>query len=164
MQTIILVGASGAGKSSWVKTHAADAIVVSADRHFTGSDGVYRFDPKLLAEAHNTCLRQFLSACQSGVAPVVVDNTNTTIAEVAPYLRVAQALGHDVRVMLVGAESTDEWSKDQRPIAAVYAERNAHGVPQSGIERQLDSIERLLRTWPPYWPWIEHVGDDVERV
>ncbi len=68
---------------------------------------------------------------------VVVDNTNTTTEEIAPYYAVARAYGYDVELvtLLVDVETA--------------AARNAHGVPMRNIEamhRRLDQRE-LPRFW-----------------
>ena len=46
-RVLILVGVSGAGKSSWARwmlgREPRSTVVVSADDHFLGSDDVYRY-------------------------------------------------------------------------------------------------------------------------
>ena len=89
-QVIIMQGISGSGKSTKAheiaeKHSAIGCRVVSADDLFT-INGTYNFDPTLLGEAHKQCMRSFLAALQNPeVGLVIVDNTNTTLVEMAPY-------------------------------------------------------------------------------
>jgi hypothetical protein len=59
--------------------------IVSADHFFTLPDGSYKFDPKKLQLAHDTCYnncKRFLAAGYN----VIVDNTNRKISEFQRYL------------------------------------------------------------------------------
>lgn len=99
-QVIILQGISGAGKS----TYAAKlgGRIVSANDYFQARDG-YRFAPAKLGEAHAQCMRRFIEMVQGSEPLVIVDNTNTTVAEIAPYYSVGQAYGYAVRIVRVVA-------------------------------------------------------------
>jgi predicted kinase len=138
-KVIILSGISGSGKSTYIASRPA--VVVSADHYFTGVDGAYNFDPTKLGEAHGACFREFIELVRLGSTDVVVDNTNTSVAEVAPYVLAAQAYGWDVEILTLMCESED----DVRECAG----RNTHGVPFQVVmvqHRQLQ--ERIL---PPWW-------------
>lgn len=133
MIVTILQGISGSGKSTFARTLSAD--VVSADNHFM-VDGEYRFDPSRLPDAHAECLMTFL-ACLSSGRNVVVDNTNTTAVEVAPYYALAQAFGADVEIVRVACDP------------ATAAKRTTHGVPEAAVyamHRRLESF-----SGPPWW-------------
>ena len=91
----LLRGISGAGKSTYAATNYPGAFVVSADSFFTFADG-YKFNPTRLGEVHGLCLLNFLDAAQRG-RNVVVDNTNITVEEIAPYYALAEAYGREVR-------------------------------------------------------------------
>jgi hypothetical protein len=150
MNIHIMRGVSGSGKSTYAKTTWPEARVVSADTFFYDQHGVYMFDPAKLGEAHGRCLREFADACASrrpfalrdvdyGVPDdLVVDNTNISVWEVAPYYSLALAYGHTVEVVRIDI-----------PSLRVAAARNVHGVPYDGVRRQYERLagERL----PPFW-------------
>jgi len=139
---IILCGISGSGKSTRVAKFYPEAMVCSAD-HFFMVGGEYRFDPSKLPQAHGSCLKQFVSCLQEKVETVVVDNTNTTVAEVAPYAALALAYGYDLRIEILKVD------------AQVAAARNLHGVPLVGIVKMAERLETLKDSLPPWWPCEE---------
>lgn len=98
---IILRGISGSGKSTLARKLLAEqphGVIVSADNFFTDPEtGAYEFDPTRIGDAHDKCMRDFLLALTQ-VQPVIVDNTNTTTSEVAPYLATARAMGYEVQI------------------------------------------------------------------
>ena len=128
----ILQGLPGSGKSEYAKV--LGATVCSADSYFVGADGTYNFNPALLGAAHRECMPRFLTAVHSGL-PVCIDNTNTSLEEMVPYVRVAQAMGYIVHVhTLVCSVSTS-------------VARNTHSVPRAAIER----MYRRMATPPKRW-------------
>jgi len=123
--------------------------VFSADHYFT-VDGVYRFNPAQLPEAHQSCFAGYCSYLQAtkdagrpvrvlimrGVPgsgkstwvaahacpdDVVVDNTNVLWEHAVRYWLVARDCGFET--VLVTVECAPE----------VAAARNAHGVPASSV-------------------------------
>lgn len=160
----ILSGIPGSGKSTWVENQLKDKTavikrdgfakkymnkrevvgVVSADYWFMHPDGEYRFYPGGLDTAHGTCLRGFLDCLRCDFdfedmeeGHIIVDNTNTTVLEIAPYMAIANA--HEVPVTL------HTFKCDPK----VGAERNKHGVPLDACFRMAGNIER--REFPPFW-------------
>lgn len=87
---IILRGITGSGKSTYWRTYWPSARAVSADFFFE-RDGKYLFDPARLAKVHQHCWASFMKLLQEGAPLIVVDNTNLTAAEIAPYMMSAQA-------------------------------------------------------------------------
>lgn len=140
----VLSGLSGSGKSTYIKHCCGGAVVVSADNYFM-KGGVYNFNPSHLSLAHGECFRQFIRAMQDNVAHVVVDNTNTTEAEISPYMLGASAFGYDAEIIILTAP--EGMSEDD--YIAACAKRNAHGVPLPGIKGQHQRI--LSRSLPPWW-------------
>lgn len=151
LQCFILSGISGAGKSSWIQNQpwAKNADIHSADDFFTQEDGSYLFDPTFYSQAFNACLLKFLRGVRNGWhakekghsldgMPVqVVDNTNTTPEEIAPYYACAKAHGYEVTLvtLLVSPQ--------------LASKRNKHNVPFATLENmQLKLQNRML---PKFW-------------
>lgn len=142
MKVKILCGISGSGKSTYIENNFSDAVVCSADHFFLTQEGDYLFDPRKLPLAHGACLQKFVSMVQ--VAPeedgtLVVDNTNTTVSEVAPYAALALAYGHDLEVIIIQCDP----ERAQR--------RNTHGVPQQAVMGQHSRLVKLADQLPPWW-------------
>ena len=131
---IILSGVSGSGKSTYARTRLGSADVVSADSYFYSiGGGKYAFDASKLSEAHGACFRRFIQLLQhTDENTIVVDNTNTTSEEIAPYVLGAQAFGATVEICTLKGDYV-----------------NVHGVPEMTIEAQRTRIEN--RKLPPWW-------------
>jgi predicted kinase len=137
----VLVGVPGSGKSHHTES-LTGAVVVSADHYFVElGGGTYAFDPSKLGAAHGQCLRRYTEALQRGESHVVVDNTNTTSLEMAPYVSLALAYGYRVEIVRVTCDP------------AVAAARNTHGVPEGAIRAMHERITATFQTGlPPFWP------------
>lgn len=138
----ILSGISGSGKATYANELAAffptTTVIVSSDYFFKRPDGSYHFDGAKLGESHGACLRAFLEALASGVAHIIVDNTNATAVEISPYAALAEAFGCQLEIVTL------------RCTPAVAAERSAHAVPLKQCQVLADRIKtRLL---PSRWP------------
>jgi len=147
MRVVILCGASGSGKSTWASS-ISGAETFSADHHFVGEDGVYRFDPKKLPEAHGSCLRGFTESVRKGAGgTVIVDNTNTTLTEIAPYIAIARAYGvePEVRVWHV-------WPISGSEAYERVVRRNTHGVPVEAVTAMRARLIDAVNNWPRFWP------------
>lgn len=159
MSVTILRGIPGSGKSTWVAHeygllprlvwpfmklddgHPAGAWFSTDDIHCDEND-VYKFNRSRLGEGHATCLKKFTQFIQNvdDAIPLVVDNTSTSVSEVAPYAALAAAFGHSLRIITFICD----------PVVA--HKRNTHGVPFETIffmDRRLRDESALL---PPYWP------------
>lgn len=151
MKVKILCGVSGSGKSTYIAKHFPTATVCSADHFFLDDRGEYCFNPKLLHKAHSECLLKFvqhlispgLTGGQVGV--LVVDNTNTSMQEIAPYAALANAYGYDTEIVLLQAD----------PVEA--HRRNQHCVPLKSVMGQFDRLRGLERSLPPWWK-VKKVG------
>jgi predicted kinase len=104
--------------------------------------GNYCFNPARLGEAHAQCLRRFLGAV-SRKENVVVDNTNTSLLELAPYVSLAQAYRYDLELIYV--ECSPELS----------AARNTHGVPAETVGKMHRALQETLKSIPPWWPQVK---------
>ena len=99
----LLRGLPGAGKSTLAHELMAGQHTVhcEADQKFIGEDGVYRFDPTLLADAHAACQAKCFEAMGSATERVVVSNTFTMEWEMEPYLRLAEEFEYRVFSLIV---------------------------------------------------------------
>ena len=160
----ILSGVSGSGKSTLAKniravthqaaTHPAFSVTVSADDFFM-KDGKYLFDPSKLGEAHASCFRSFIEAMREihtyqrrdgGMMDrrndlIIVDNTNTTVEEIAPYVLGASAFGYECEIITIMLATDDDLQK--------CVVRNTHKIPASVIISQQSRL--LKRKLPPWW-------------
>ena len=168
MSVTIVRGVPGSGKSTWVaekfekfgnlarpvwafykSPESIEGVrpvdlgaIFSTDDAYLSEARVYEFDFRRLGEAHGTCLRKFTEYVQntSNAVPVVVDNTSTSVSEVAPYAAIALAYGHTLSIITLLCDP------------AVAAARNTHGVPEKSVlamDKRLREEGKLL---PPYWP------------
>lgn len=128
-KVIILRGPSGSGKSTYIKNHLPDAFVCSADHYFNDDEGNYNFNPKKLGQAHGTCRLNFKQAILDKVPLIVVDNTNTKLKEMEPYLDVASNHGYTVEVVRLTV-----------PLDSLYG-RNTHGVPDEAVKKMDDRMQ-----------------------
>lgn len=145
-QVIIMSGVSGCGKSTYAKSlciphGVANSHIVSADTYFM-SDGVYKFDASKLSDAHGACFKQFITYMQESVSLVVVDNTNTTAEEIAPYILGAQAFGYEVEIRTLLTDMTSDK-------VVALSDRNLHGVGPNSIMAQSERLVR--RKLMPWW-------------
>jgi hypothetical protein len=120
--------------------------VCSADNFFYTKEGDYLFDPAKLSKAHGKCLTDFVYLVSKkphgDQVPVVVDNTNTTVTEIAPYAALALAYGCDLEIVLIQCEP------------GMAHSRNTHGVPLKSVMGQHDRLVKLAQpgALPPWWP------------
>lgn len=140
-EVYIMQGVPGAGKSTWIKNNLPEACVVSVDHYFLDDNDSYNFDPSELGNAHKACMNNFLEETDyclwsEDEAPIVVDNTNSTLWELYQYVSVASARGFEVEVIRVQAKPED---------AAV---RNVHGVPKEVVFGMAEKLEAPLDFWP----------------
>jgi predicted kinase len=164
---LILQGISGSGKSTWITRFLKEVMrsvsrpnapvghyaVCSADNYFMqlvatdparplAREDRYVFEPAKLPAAHSACRKAFIEALQAGVELVVVDNTNTSVAEVAPYYEFATTYGYDTRIVRI-----------EEYVDVAHA-RNRHEVPLAAIQGQAARLEAFQ---PMPW-WTLHTG------
>jgi len=146
MRVVILRGHSGAGKSS----AAAELVkrlpegktswICSADRYFIDLDGEYKFDFNKLQEAHKHCFASFVTAIDNRYDLIIVDNTNTRLVELSPYVAYAN-------INMIFPQDTLEIIRLNCSLSLAEA-RNIHGVPRGSIENMKKRMEKI----PSYWP------------
>ncbi len=138
---VILRGLPGSGKSRFIAANFPEAVVASAD-HFFMVEGEYRFNPALIGEAHGACCRTVIGAAQAGNPLIVVDNTALSVAEIAPYILLAQAYGYDAEIVTLRCD----------PVTA--ANRNTHGVPADIILHRM--VPAMAAGEVGLMPWWKH--------
>jgi predicted kinase len=141
----IMQGVSGSGKSSIARRlyDETGAGLASAD----GFPGLYTpqasgppaFNIGLLGQAHGACFLDTIEGLRSGRS-MIVDNTNTTVEEIAPYVLLAQAFGASVKILRV---QTDP---------AVALARNTHGVPPAAHAGQVARLASFVL--PFHWQFV----------
>lgn len=147
MNIVLMSGIPGSGKSTYVKQLQQklgdDAVVCSADAFFM-VNGEYRFDVTKLGDAHGACLNRFTRWILKGRdvthfqhMTLVVDNTNLSAVELAPYVALAQAFQMPCEIVTVLCDPS------------IAAARNVHGVPEAAVKR-MDAALRS-RELPPFW-------------
>lgn len=149
-----MCGISGSGKSTRIKNFYPYAKVFSADHFFIrkneDNEEVYDFDPKLLGEAHNRCLEEFVDTLyewneygcpERYKGLIVIDNTNTSILEITPYAQLALAYRCELVIEIINCE-----------IKTAIA-RNVHNVPAKVINGQARKLEQMLKykQMPKWW-------------
>lgn len=138
----ILRSLPGGGKSYWTKNKIKElgedkVEVFSADDWHT-FNGVYKFDPKRAGYAHNEFFRCYTLYCQvEKAAHAIVDNTNTTLMELAPYVRTAEAFGKDYEIIYIQCD------------LKTAIQRNIHNVPHNTILQMQHNLQNEIV--PPYW-------------
>lgn len=120
-------------------TTGSMGAVLSTDFYFMDS-GEYRFDPSKLGDYHG----QNQACCEDlmvdGEPVIVIDNTNTQIWEMEPYVNLATEYGYKVVVVEI-----------PHPPIDVAMARNSHGVPR-------EALERMVKRWQSEIPseWSNH--------
>jgi predicted kinase len=149
MKIKIMRGVSGSGKSTWAKQFAREALdrkefplICSADEYFM-IYGNYQFDPTKLGEAHKYCLLKFMQAIKDKMNPIIVDNTNINIEDVAPYIAIGEAHNYDVEIVQIDVDYK------------LAAARNIHSVPDKSVKNMYERLRRIQL--PKRWKQVYEV-------
>lgn len=144
---LILAGLPGSGKSKLAKELGElhpNTRILSSDDYFM-RDGEYKFNPAKLGEAHDRCWQVFVEECdrwyfwKRSDGLVIVDNTNTSPFELAPYVRYAKGL--EVPVLTLFVKRTFELClRDQ-----------THGVSLETMQRMAETLANTHHYFPAYW-------------
>lgn len=145
-KVIVLVGLPGSGKSTIANKIATSrgAHVFSADKYMVDANGNYDFRFERLGRCHANCLHDFASTMMAEAerteinSVLIVDNTNMTNIERAPYVSLGLAFGYEIEVAFVESGLSLE----------ALAKRNVHGVSAAGLERMSQNMDRAL--WAPW--------------
>jgi predicted kinase len=140
-QVVILRGLPGSGKSYYAQNLSDDLVngdeqqylICSTDDYFW-QNGEYQFDKNKLSEYHNLNLSRFIRALSQNIPLVIVDNTNIRRWEFIAYIEAANALGYQVKEVVVGD------IKD-KAMQHLYSQRNIHRVPLKVINKMAYQFE-----------------------
>ena len=116
-------GIPGSTKSTFASHWAnfTGSVHLEADMFFVGYDGVYRYDPSGISDAHSWCQDAAYQALHDGKS-VIVSNTFTRISELRPYFEIAYVSNISMpSVMLM-----------QNDFGSI------HGVPDDVVEKMKD--------------------------
>lgn len=153
LRAIIMRGLPGCGKSTLAADLAREepySVKVFATDDYFEQDGVYRFDPRKIGEAHSWNLRRWIDAMQPTEYgereehTIVCANTNIHVSEIAPYWATAEAYGYDPVIMQLDCDPE------------VSIARNVHNVPEAVIRRMYEQMPVQEALFPPWWR-VEHV-------
>lgn len=136
----LMRGLPGSGKSTRARELALAhyergeaTYVLSADDFWVqNAAGEYRFDGRLIGEAHAWNQDRMVAALENGADAIVIDNCNVCREHAKPYVRLA--LEFDYEVVIV--EPKTPWAFDLDGLLA----HGSHNVPRH-------SLERMLRNW-----------------
>lgn len=130
-------------------------------------DGVYQWKPENMKKAHAACLKKYAGVLQymdhgectrsfppNQVNTLIVDNTNISVWEIAPYYALAEAYGANVKIV----------SFDPSVLEAFDCfKRNVHNVPEINVKRMFKNMQEEQRSFPHHWN-IEYVLPHFEEI
>jgi predicted kinase len=140
-ELIIMRGIPGSGKSTKAKSligkgaiHSTDDVIsASGDYKKFFADMVAANDFSRIGNMHKQNLQNAIQSMESGVTPVIIDNTNIRAFEPKAYIQKALELGYDdnnIRIVDIGTGGAS---------AEELAKRNTHGVPLDKIKSMIDT-------------------------
>ena len=122
---IIVRGASGSGKSTFVKKNFPTYNHFEADMYFVDNQGNYCFDSSKKKQAHEYCQIETLKSLQN-CNNTVVSNTFIKTWEVDVYLKIAKQTNAKIEIYRLTTQF-----------------KNTHNVPEEIVNRMIANIEPI---------------------
>jgi len=126
----ILRGVPGSGKTELAELLAENHGAIHSTDSYFFQNGIYVYNPALLAEYHERNFAAFRESLDSGIRMVICDNTNVQRRHYEKYAVAAEKKGYTVIIFSM-----------KHPDPAVAARRNVHNVPESSIRRMIAEWE-----------------------
>ena len=138
VKCIIVSGVPGSGKTYYAETISgkhdpAHVGIASADSFVDYSKEVRPQLPR----AHQECFLTALALLEDKTPLVIIDNTNLSGIEIAPYYLMAEAHGYEVEVLRISCPPE------------VAFERQQHGVPADIFDKMVLAFNK--RDVAPWW-------------
>jgi predicted kinase len=149
MKVTVLRGISGSGKSTWAKAQEG-AVIVSTDDYFV-IDGKRVFDKDKLQENHQKCFRAFMDAVMAKVPWIIVDNTNISAWEFAPYVLAGRTYGYDVEIVTMTCA-----------FATCRARKDWLETPH--LKASIERLDRETKSMPPGFKAIHRMIDTNDKT
>lgn len=147
MEIILMRGIPRSGKSTWIRQNKKDGDVICSADHYHYIDenwetGVYVYDPLQAKAAHTKCFRKYMDHLYDFDGRLIVDNTNISVWEISPYMRLAEAFHHHPKILRIHVD-----------FATILKRSNDHNVPESTL---WNMYQNLLSERLPSW-WKEEI-------
>lgn len=137
---ILMRGCPGSGKTTLAEKiyssleKCKTGVILSTDNYFNMNGSHYRYDSTKLPGAHAWNKSQAYTAMTENIDLIIIDNTNVTKWEMAPYVKLAYEKHYKVELV----EPNTHWKFKARKLV----EYNIHGVNLSKIQDMLSRYEK----------------------
>jgi adenylate kinase family enzyme len=149
-RVVILRGIPGSGKKTianeiFEKYPKNKVLILSTDDYWFDKNGKYKFEPKKIFKAHQWNQQRFKNAIKSKKFwCIIVNNTNTELWEMKPYIKIVNESNH--YVYEIREPLTTRWQR--RDLQTCYkvqkSERERSGqspVPLNVMKKMLDRFK-----------------------
>lgn len=134
---IIARGPSGSGKSTMVeklKKELGAPVFSTDDAWISKKTGRYEYDPSVADWAHWATQEEVKKAMQTGHSIIIVDNTNTQLWEMKPYVEMARK--HDYSVSF----KEPDWDENLKTPEGQWNVDFLESMQQTGNRQEIGKI------------------------